>query len=181
MSGHELRARGVARILLAVPVLVLASSDATADTTMTTGPRDCVPSNGTFTDVFLSGPVNCPNSPIQLCTKGVITGDLVGTFRLDFVTQTTAGMGGGPVTQFTAADSINITSGGAGAGTLTGTDFGTLRTTKFPTADFTTHITLNSGTGALLGASGLFTIQGSVNLLTGIGSGTYVATICTPR
>jgi hypothetical protein len=129
----------------------------------------CTPVSGTFTNVFLVGPEACPTSPIFLCTQGELSGDLTGTYAFTFSTSESTSEGG-EVSSFTGTSLITT----AGA-TLTGDDFGSLRTTAFPLADFTTHLSFTSG------ATGQLTIQGTASFATGLGSGTYRGVLCAER
>lgn len=143
------------------------------------GPRDCTPVQGTFTNVFLMGPVcSAPpfESPIGLCTEGQLSGDLNGTYRFTFFTNEPVGQGGAPVVRFTGQSAVTTAEG-----TLVGEDFGLLRTTQFPLADFTTHLRIQSGTGIYEGATGQLTIQGEASFITGLGAGTYRGVVCVPR
>lgn len=140
------------------------------------GPRDCTPVKGTFTNVFLTGAEACPGSPVEQCTLGTLFGDLTGTYAFTFATSEPVGTGEAPVQRFTGT-SVVTTS----AGTFTGEDFGVLRTTQFPLADFTTHLRIQSGTGIYTGAVGQLTIQGAASFVTGQGAGTYTGVICVPR
>jgi hypothetical protein len=176
--GSHLRVRHVAGLLVvaALAKALLAWSGPPPVSPVTfSGPRTCNPVQGTFTNVFLSGPVVCPLSPIALCTQGQLSGDLVGTYSFTFLTQTQVGNGNAPVERFTGMSMVTTADG-----TVSGGDFGMLRTTHFPLADFTTHLRFQTGTGAFEGLRGHLTIQGGASFATGLGSGTYNGVICTP-
>ena len=143
----------------------------------TTGPRDCQPVRGTFTNQFLTGPANCPTSPVALCTEGQLSGDLEGEYDFVFLTNEPVSQGTVvPIDRFTGESTIVLDEG-----TIVGRDFGILRAQRFPLADFTTHLRITSGTGAFEGASGQLTIQGLASFITGQGEGTYVGVICVPK
>lgn len=138
------------------------------------GPRDCAPVSGTFVNVFLMGP-DCPDFSIGLCTQGQLSGDLTGTYLFAFLSNEPVGNGGAPVVRFTGQSVVTTAQG-----MFTGEDFGILRTTQFPLADFTTHLRIQSGTGIYEGATGHLTIQGAASFITNLGAGTYHGVICVP-
>lgn len=175
--GTHPRARRVAGLLVvaALAKAVLAwsqpSQEPKEDPRTSQG---CTPVQGTFTNVFLSGASVCPTSPIALCTQGVLSGDLVGTYNFTFLTETPVGNGKAPVESFTGMSAVTTSEG-----KINGHDFGILRTPAFPQADFTTHLRIDSGTGLFEGATGHLTIQGMASFVTGMGSGTYKGVFCT--
>lgn len=169
---------GVGRRSTALAVLLVALASLPASAVpppgRATGPRDCEPVRGTFTNQFLTGPV-CEDSPIGLCTEGQLQGDLTGTYRFTFLSS--APVGASPVVSaFTGLSEIQLAGG-----TLSGQDFGVLRVPRPPAADFTTHLTITGGTGQFQGATGHLVIQGAASLADGAGEGTYVGKICLPR
>jgi hypothetical protein len=163
-------------VVLAFIALGAAPPASSRPVNQTTGPRSCTPVRGTFTNVFLLGPVNCPDSPVDQCTLGQLSGDLNGTYAFNFLTSEQAGNGRAPVSKFTGESAVTLQNA-----TFAGQDFGVLRTTHFPLADFTTHLRIVSGAGELEGASGHLTIQGLASFLTGQGAGTYNGVICVPK
>jgi hypothetical protein len=173
LFGTHRRARQVAGLLVvaALAKALLAWSHPSQDVEPKS--HGCTPVQGTFTNVFLSGTTVCPTSPISLCTQGVLSGDLVGTYNFTFLTETPVGTGNAPVESFTGMSAVTTSEGA-----INGHDFGILRTPAFPQADFTTHLRIDTGTGIFEGATGHLTIQGTASFVTGMGSGTYKGVIC---
>lgn len=166
----------LASLLLAV-ALPASTAIARPDKPRTTGPRDCQPMHGTFTNTFLLGPVACPDSPVEQCTEGELAGSVEGSYAFNFLTSRVLGNGvTTPVQAFTGESVVTLDGG-----TVFGADFGRLRLVHFPLADFTTHLTIEGGTGEFEGASGHLTIQGLASFVTGEGSGTYHGQLCVPR
>lgn len=175
MRSARTRRRHHRLALLLVAVAVGAPAMAAHGPPHTTGPRSCEPVRGTFTNLFLMGPLACPQSPINLCTVGALTGDLEADYAFTFTSQEPVAPPA-PVSRFTGESVIDTEDG-----QIFGTDFGLLRVTQPPLAGFTTHLRVTGGTGAYEGASGQLTIQGTASFATGEGGGTWVGVICTPR
>ena len=172
MSHHRL-ARIALVLLASMSAAPVASS---RPVPKTTGPRSCQPVNGTFTNVFLTGAAQCPASPVDECTLGQLAGDLVGLYAFTFLTDSPVGADSAPVAHFTGQSHVTLATG-----SITGHDFGSLRTTAYPLAAFTTHLRIAAGTGVFANASGHLTIQGLASFITGHGSGTYFGQICVPK
>ena len=138
-------------------------------------PYCCRHVSGTFTDVFLKGPDCAPLSPIEQCTRGALTGDLQVGYDFFFETQTPLS-NDQQTFQFTGVSRIT-----APGGTMKSDDHGQIRFLESGTAPFTTFVEITEGTGVFDGAQGTLVAQGTVDLATSNGSGTWEGVICVPN
>lgn len=134
----------------------------------------CEPVQGTFTNQFLSGAACLPTS--TTCTTGELMGDIEGTYDFFFRSQVPSGDPANPQRQLFVGESIVTT----GDGLLFGDDFGTLDVSATGPASFRTLIDVQEGTGEFDDARGHLLAAGEVDLVTGMGGGTYSGEVCTP-
>lgn len=137
------------------------------------GPR-CREVHGTFTDVFLGGPVCAPDSPILLCTQGQLEGDLTAAYDFFFTSQTPV-RSHGQVTRsrFTGVSHLTFPDG-----TLSSQDHGHITQRPQGRSPFVTQIEIVSGTGAWANTTGHLTATGQADFTTGLGGGRYRGRLC---
>ncbi len=126
----------------------------------------CQPIAGVFESAVVPPPT-CTVDPPLLCTRGVLEGDIDGTF--DFTMSASTEIP--PVAFFTGGSDIETDE----VGTLTGTDMGAI---DFSNGDFVTNIRITEGSGELTGATGRIVAIGVIDLAAGTTSGDYVGELC---
>ena len=129
----------------------------------------CQEFSGDFTSTLVPPPT-C-QSPIGLCTHGLLTGDVEGTY--DFV-----------ITEFVCdpdpsqctyvGDSIVTTE----KGTIITRDTGVMDTTVPTAVPFVTTAAFIDGTLRYKNATGVFVATGELNFITGEAVGTYSLQVC---
>ena len=132
----------------------------------------CQDFSGDFTSTLIPPPA-C-QSPVGLCTHGVLTGDIEGTY--DFVmTELVCGTDpDNPDLCTYAGDSIVTTANGS----ITTEDTGVLRMTPPTAAPFVTTATSIEGTNRYKNANSVFVATGELNFFTGEAVGTYTLEVC---
>jgi hypothetical protein len=132
---------------------------------------------GPFTSTFESGP-GCINSPIFLCTHGVLEGDLAGTYEFSFTSMGPANDPNEPnKILYTGTSIITLENGKQ----LFGVDTGVMYTDEFGGATFTTIVDIQGGTRNFRHATGTIIASGQLSFVTGFAEGSYHATITRPR
>lgn len=139
-------------LALLVALVALGTMPAAAQTTR-------VAVTGTFFTQVFTGP-NCA-SPVNFCSFGTVEGDLTGTVDVALQTAEFTDFVDGNPTKFVYSTDITITNP---EGTLTGISNGTI---DLFTSALTATFTLNSGTGAFEGTTGVLTVNGTSNPATG--------------
>ena len=128
---------------------------------------------GPFTSTFESGP-GCTNSPIFLCTHGVLEGDLSGTYEFGFTSMAPANDPNEPnKILYTGTSVITLDNGKQ----LFGVDTGVMYTDEFGGATFTTIVDVQGGTRNFRYATGEIIASGQLSFVTGFAEGSYHATI----
>ncbi len=151
----------VALFIGAVIALAIAHNPAMAET-------ECESVDGLFESVVVPPPA-CSVSPSLICTRGILEGDIDGTFEFTMSASTEIP----PVVFFTGESDIQTEDGEF----LFGTDMGAI---DFSNGNFVTHIAITEGTGDLVGASGRIVAIGVINLAMGTTAGDYVGEVCSP-
>lgn len=132
---------------------------------------------GPFTSTFEAGP-GCTNSPIFLCTHGVLEGDWNGTYEFGFTSMGPANDPNEPnKILYTGTSVITLDNGKQ----LFGVDTGVMYTDEFGGATFTTIVDVQGGTRNFRNASGEIIASGYLNFATGFAEGSYHATIFRDR
>jgi len=134
----------------------------------------CQQVRGTFTDVFLSGDACAPTSPILLCTRGQLEGDLSPAYDFFFTSQAPT-HDHGPAVRSHFAGKSHLTFSD---GTLFSEDHGGITIKQKGDSPFLTQIDIVSGTGAYAQVTGHLTAIGKADFSTGLGGGTYHGTLC---
>ena len=129
----------------------------------------CQEFSGDFTSTLIPPPT-C-QSPIGICTHGVLTGDVEGTY--DFV-MTDFVCDPDPNLCTYAGDSVVTT----GKGTIITRDTGVMNVTVFTAASFVTTAEFIEGTRRYKNATGVFVATGELNFITGEAVGTYSLQVC---
>ena len=135
--------------------------------------RQCRDVDGDFSSDLFGGP-DC-KSPLGMCTHGVLTGDLEGTYDFTFLTMTPDPNDPG-LTHYTGTSEIHF--GHKGKHVLYGQDHGFLRTMNGVDATFETTVVIQSGNHELKNASGSLVAAGQLSFITGHATGTYDGDIC---
>jgi len=132
----------------------------------------CLDYSGDFTSTLIPPPT-C-QSPIGICTHGVLTGDVEGTY--DFVmTELVCGTDPlNPAMCTYAGDSIVTTE----KGSITTKDTGVMDTAVPTAAPFVTTAEFIESTLRYKNATGVFVATGELNFITGEAVGTYSLQVC---
>jgi hypothetical protein len=132
----------------------------------------CQDFSGDFTSTLVPPPA-C-QSPIGICTHGVLTGEIEGTY--DFV-MTELVCGADPLNPALctyAGDSIVTTE----KGSITTRDTGVMDQTVPTAVPFVTTAEFIEGTHRYKNATGVFVATGELNFFTGEAVGTYTLLVC---
>lgn len=113
-----------------------------------------------------------PNTILKQTSRGVLEGTLAGSFEDDL--KVTIHPNGTFTTRFTITCACTV-DGQEGVVTITATDRGELVSPTL--ARFAGHATINRGTGALGGLRGVFEIEGTVDVPSGLSNYTYAGQI----
>ena len=152
--------------------IIAAATVALAVVAGATAHHRCTPVSGDFTSVLVTGP-ECA-SPIGMCTHGILTGDLRGTYDFVFTSLMPAGDPSDPLKMVYTGTSKIVTQGG----TMIGQDTGWLRINPTGPSAFETTVNIVGGTGKYKKATGFIVATGELNLVTGEAVGTYTGEIC---
>ena len=132
----------------------------------------CQDFSGEFTSTLVPPPA-C-ESPIGICTHGVLTGEIEGTY--DFV-MTELACGTDPLNPAVctyAGDSIVTTE----KGSIVTRDTGVMDQTNPTAVPFVTTAEFLEGTNRYTNAAGTFVATGQLNFFTGEAVGTYTLLVC---
>jgi hypothetical protein len=132
----------------------------------------CQDFSGDFTSTLVAPP-EC-QSPIGICTHGVLTGEIEGTY--DFVmTEIACGIDPlNPALCTYAGDSIVTTE----KGSIVTRDTGVMDQTNPTAVPFVTTAEFLEGTNRYKNAAGTFVATGQLNFATGEAVGTYTLLVC---
>ena len=128
--------------LLAITTVALAGEAAEA--------RQCQRVDGPFTSTLDSG-AGCPNSPIQMCTHGILGGDLEGTYEFSFLTPPGADPNDPSKITFTGQSIVTFHNGKK---QVFGNDSGFMAPRPDGLFDFQTTVHIDGGTHEYSNASG---------------------------
>ena len=128
---------------------------------------------GTFTSTFEAGP-GCVDSPIQLCTHGILSGDWVGTYEFSFTSQAPSGNPEAPNEILYTGNSVITLSNGA---MIFENDTSAMYPDATGHAAFTTIVTVVGGTKNYGDAAGEIVAWGDIDLINGTAVGSYRAVI----
>ena len=130
----------------------------------------CVDADGEFTSTVVAGP-DC-DSPIDFCTLGELSGDIVGTYAFAMDTMTPV-PGEEDLGHFTFTGRSTITTDD---GIIYGEDNGDI----YFSGDFAfmTFVSLTDGTECWEDASGWILAEGNVDMTTGTTTGTWTSEVC---
>jgi len=116
-------------------------------------------------------------SPVGFCTAGQLTGDFRGQYSFVMRQAIPAGEPTAPGATFYTGTSVILIQ----AGSLVGTDTGTVDLNPFGTGRQAALITLTAGADGLEGSSGYLSLIGAMNFSTGEVLGRYEGQVCGPQ
>ena len=133
---------------------------------------------GSFTSALAGGPT-CA-SPNGVCTTGILTGDLEGTYDFTMLTLSPSGNPNDP-TEFLYTGNSVVDLGNGNR--ILGNDSGVMHINPNPAgpSPFTTTVAFRGGEGTYEGAVGRIVATGVLIFATGNAEGDYTAVICTRK
>lgn len=136
----------------------------------------CSEVSGNFTNTVMVGLDCFPQSPALLCTHGTLEGDLQGGYDFDVDSIVPSPTPDEPDRlEMTGRSRITLDGG-----EMSSDDVAYLTPNPLGPSSFHDVIDIVSGTGAYAGATGQLAVQGTLDLITQQGSGTYDGQICLP-
>ena len=134
--------------------------------------------DGGFTSTLAGGPT-CA-SPIGICTTGLLTGDLEGTYNFTMLTLTPSGNPNDPNEfVYTGSSIVDLGHGNR----IFGNDSGVMHVNPNPAgpSPFTTTVAFRGGERTYEGSVGRIVATGVLTFATGNAEGDYTAVICTRK
>lgn len=157
-----------------LPVLALAVTFQAALATGAHAQKDFVviwTPEGPFTSTVEMGP-GCADSPIQMCTHGLLEGELAGTYEFSFDSIIPSPTADDPSRiLFTGHSVITLDDGGI----LLGDDEGVMTGTNPFATQFITRVTVFQGIGLYAGVSGTVTATGDIDFVNNWTVGSYTS------